>query len=141
MNITKPQNDNIQLQISAAEAKKPIKQKRPQQRPQREDTQCDICKLYGHRANKCNLIGQLYWCLQYIQAHPDEAKVLGNNQHNNNTPEAKSAAKAIIQQALATANNVDLDIDTYDADMLAHLQDFEDTIDDTFAQVNTRTSR
>ena len=33
MDITKPQNHNIRLQISATEAKKPVKQKRPQQRP------------------------------------------------------------------------------------------------------------
>ena len=45
-----------------------------------------------------------------------------------------------MQQAFTTANNLDLDINTYDPDMLACLlQDFEDTIDDTFAHVNTMT--
>ena len=101
--------------------------------------QCNICKLYRHRANKCNLIGWLYLCLQYIQTHPGEAKVLGNDHRNNNTAEAKSATKAIIQRAFATANNLDPNIDRYDADMLACLWDFEDTIDDTFAQVNMMT--
>ena len=48
--------------------------------------------------------------------------------------------KAIIQRAFATANNLDPNIDTYNADMLACLWwEFKDTLDDTFAQVNTMT--
>ena len=139
MDITKPQNHNMWLQISAAEVKKPVKERWPRCRPQREDTQCHICKLYGHRANKCNLIVRLYWCLQYIQSNPNEAKVLGNDYCTNNTLEAKQAMKAIIQQAFATENNLDPNIDTYDADMLDCLWEFKDTLDDTFAQVNTMT--
>ena len=85
------------------------------------------------------MIGQLYWCLQYIQTHPNEAKLPGNDHRTNNTPEAKSATKAIIQIAFATANNLDPNIDTYNADMLACLWEFEDTLDNTFAQENTIT--
>ena len=62
------------------------------------------------------------------------------SQSSNNTPEAKLAAKAIIKSAFATLNNLDPHIDTYDADMLACLQEVEGTIiDDTFAQINTKT--
>merc|ERR1711884_489275 len=126
--------------ISAAEADKPMKKDGKQNRgksqrrnTKREDVQCNKCKLYGHRASNCNIFGQVYWCLQYIKMHRDEATVSVNVYRDNNTPTAKAAHKASIKTAIEELLGTDtgdfLDNNEITKDQLYQLQNTLDNMD------------
>ena len=140
MDIFKANYKGNGYRISAAEADKPTKKEGKQNRgklqrqnPKQEDVQCNKCKLYGHRASNCNIFGQVYWCLQYIKMHRDEATVLANVYRDNNTPTAKAAHKASIKTAIEELLGADagdlLDNNKITADQLYQLQNTLDNMD------------
>ena len=140
LDAIQPQNRHMQFQnqysrISAAEAKRPTKRddkprRRQQRRPTREDIQCDRCQLYGHRGSKCSLFTRMYWCLKYMNNNPQDAAASAKNFKSNNTPSAKAALKATINNAFACVTGLPEDIAQYSEEDLERYELFAETFAD-----------